>query len=84
MLEGSQSISGSKEMGGSGVLVPRSGSKGQGKGKQNEYQKVQRGWDWRDKAPDGIKGEDILKKLRLLLAHGMAFGALDGANSLMV
>ncbi|EZF75243.1 hypothetical protein H105_03148 [Trichophyton soudanense CBS 452.61] len=83
MLEGSQSISGSKEMGGSGVLVPRSGSKGQGKGKQNEGQKIQRGWDWRDKAPDGIKGGDILKKLRLLLAHGMAFGALDGANSLM-
>ncbi|KAK2864962.1 hypothetical protein FQN49_004050, partial [Arthroderma sp. PD_2] len=82
MLEGSQSISGSREMGDSGVLVPRSGVSGnmnKGKGKQNNGEQIHRGWDWREKAPDSVKGEDILRKLRLLLAHGMAFGALDGA-----
>ncbi|KAM5432625.1 hypothetical protein McanMca71_007400 [Microsporum canis] len=81
MLEGSQSISGSREMGDSGFLVPRSGvsgSKSKGKDSQNDVQRIQRGWDWRDKAPEGVKGEDILKKLRLLLARGIAFGALDG------
>ncbi|KAK2743914.1 hypothetical protein FQN57_004537 [Myotisia sp. PD_48] len=75
-----------RDLGESGVLIPRP-NKGKDlqhprKDKRNMTGKdehVRRGWDWRATAPDGVKGVDILKKLRLLLAKGLAFGALGGA-----
>lgn len=53
--------------GSSGVLVPRPGDKDSGRA---------RGWDWRAGLPERIKGEDVLRMLRLGLAKGLSFGAL--------
>ncbi|ODH52352.1 hypothetical protein GX48_01415 [Paracoccidioides brasiliensis] len=54
----------------SGVLVERPNEKQQGGAN------VKRGWDWRAKVPKEVKGEDILKTLRLQIAKGLSFGAL--------
>lgn len=35
-----------------------------------------RGWDWRAGLPESVKGEDILRMLRLGLARGLSHGAL--------
>ncbi|EDN07927.1 nuclear pore complex subunit Nup85 [Histoplasma capsulatum] len=53
----------------SGVLIPRPNSK-QGAAK------VKRGWDWRTRINRDVKGEDILRILRLQIAKGLSFGAL--------
>lgn len=54
-------------VGSSGVLVARPGDKNSGRA---------RGWDWRVGLPETIKGEDVLRMLRLGLARGLSFGAL--------
>ncbi|EEP77290.1 predicted protein [Uncinocarpus reesii 1704] len=51
----------------SGVLVPRLAG-----GDAN----VKRGWDWREMVRSDVKGEEILKALRLRLARGLCFGEL--------
>ncbi|PGH11197.1 hypothetical protein AJ79_05039 [Helicocarpus griseus UAMH5409] len=53
----------------SGVLVPRPNEK---QGDAN----VKRGWDWRTRIHKEVKGEDILRILRLQIAKGLSFGAL--------
>ncbi|KMP06173.1 hypothetical protein CIRG_05854 [Coccidioides immitis RMSCC 2394] len=53
----------------SGVLVGRPGSGGNAG--------VKRGWDWREVVRSDVKGEEILSTLRLQLARGLAFGALN-------
>ncbi|KKZ67739.1 hypothetical protein EMCG_06606 [[Emmonsia] crescens] len=53
----------------SGVLVPRPHEK---QGGAN----VKRGWDWRTRISKDVKGEDILRILRLQIAKGLSFGAL--------
>ncbi|OAX84033.1 hypothetical protein ACJ72_01592 [Emergomyces africanus] len=53
----------------SGVLIPRPSEKQGGA-------HVKRGWDWRTKINRDVKGEDILKVLRLQIAKGLSFGAL--------
>lgn len=62
-----RSGSGNTSVGSSGVLVPRPGDKDSGRA---------RGWDWRVGLPETIKGEDVLRMLRLGLAKGLSFGAL--------
>lgn len=57
--------SGATSIGSSGVLVSRPGD-------------VARGWDWRVGLPEAIKGEDVLRSLRLGLARGLSLGALGG------
>ncbi|EAW10924.1 putative nuclear pore complex subunit Nup85 [Aspergillus clavatus NRRL 1] len=52
----------------SAVLVPRPGDEG--------HKGQERGWDWRAGLPEDIKGEEVLKILRLGLARGLSFGAL--------
>lgn len=54
----------------SGVLVPRPGSSGVANAN------VKRGWDWREMVRRDVKGEEILRVLRLKLARGLSFGAL--------
>ncbi|KAF7714728.1 Uncharacterized protein PECH_007735 [Penicillium ucsense] len=51
----------------SGVLVPQPGDKGADSA---------RGWDWRVGLPEGTRGEDVLRMLRLGLARGLSTGAL--------
>ncbi|KAF7134192.1 hypothetical protein CNMCM5793_005920 [Aspergillus hiratsukae] len=63
-----RTMSGSGSVTGSGVLVPRPGDGAQGS--------HERGWDWRAALPEDIKGEEVLKMLRLGLARGLSFGAL--------
>ncbi|OJD17633.1 hypothetical protein AJ78_02283 [Emergomyces pasteurianus Ep9510] len=53
----------------SGVLIPYPNEK---QGGAN----VKRGWDWRTRIHRDIKGEDILRILRLQIAKGLSFGAL--------
>lgn len=79
-------------MGGSGVLVSRPGSSsstgrkrggnqhGSGGSSSGGKGKVQRAWDWREKVSEGVTGEDILRRLRLLLGKGLAFGALSNVH----
>ncbi|KAI5296462.1 hypothetical protein KEM52_002083 [Ascosphaera acerosa] len=38
---------------------------------------VRREWDWRTGIPQGVRGADILKMLRLQLARGLSFAALS-------
>ncbi|RHZ67279.1 hypothetical protein CDV55_105349 [Aspergillus turcosus] len=64
-----RTMSGSGSVTGSGVLVPRPGD-----GAQTGSH--ERGWDWRAALPEDIKGEEVLKMLRLGLARGLSFGAL--------
>lgn len=59
--------SGNTSVGSSGVLVPRPGDKSSARA---------RGWDWRVGLPETIKGEDVLRMLRLGLARGLSVGAL--------
>ncbi|CEJ55129.1 hypothetical protein PMG11_01403 [Penicillium brasilianum] len=59
--------SGPTSAGSSGVLVPRPSHKDAGSA---------RGWDWRVGLPEGTKGEDVLRMLRLGLARGLSVGAL--------
>ncbi|KAL4897461.1 hypothetical protein BDV59DRAFT_167770 [Aspergillus ambiguus] len=54
----------------SGVLVPR-----MNEGRRDNAQ--ERGWDWRAGLPSDVKGEDVLRMLRLGLARGLSFGALE-------
>lgn len=63
----SASGSGPMSTGSSGVLVPRPADKDAG---------AARGWDWRAGLPEGTKGEDVLRMLRLGLARGLSVGVL--------
>ncbi|KAL4901782.1 hypothetical protein BDW74DRAFT_159504 [Aspergillus multicolor] len=63
---GARTRSSSGSADGSGVLVPRASEKTQ----------TEREWDWRAGLPEDTKGEDVLRMLRLGLAHGLSLGAL--------
>jgi hypothetical protein len=65
----SASGSGPTSAGSSGVLVPRPGDRDGNAGSV-------RGWDWRVGLPEGTRGEDVLRMLRLGLARGLSVGAL--------
>ena len=52
----------SRSMGSSGVMVPGS---------------IKRGWDWRVGLPNDVKGDDVLKQLRVGLAKQLAMGWMD-------
>lgn len=51
----------------SGVLVARPG---------DAASSPERGWDWRSALSEDVKGEDVLRMLRLGLARGLSAGAL--------
>ncbi|KAK2756103.1 hypothetical protein FQN54_005510 [Arachnomyces sp. PD_36] len=61
--------SGPSSIGGSGVLVPRQG---------NDNEDASRGWDWRSGfSGKEVSGGDIIRMLRLGLAEGLSFAALE-------
>lgn len=60
-----RSMSGSG--GSSGVLVARPA---------DGASSHERGWDWRAGLPEDVKGEEVLRMLRLGLARGLSAGAL--------
>ncbi|EQL31103.1 hypothetical protein BDFG_06494 [Blastomyces dermatitidis ATCC 26199] len=60
---------GSTSIENSGVLIPHPNAR---QGGAN----VKRGWDWRARIRKDVKGQDILRILRLQIAKGLSFGAL--------
>lgn len=69
MIESARGRSGPGSTSSSGVLVPRMNEGRRGRAQE-------RGWDWRAGLPADVKGDDVLRMLRLGLAKGLSFGAL--------
>ncbi|EAU38580.1 conserved hypothetical protein [Aspergillus terreus NIH2624] len=69
MIESACGRSGPGSTSSSGVLVPRMNEGRRGRAQE-------RGWDWRAGLPADVKGDDVLRMLRLGLAKGLSFGAL--------